>query len=332
MNQEIIIDGVPVQIPAGNYKTEYLPDGTVQIVVYSNNAVDTGTEGEFKWKGKYCRTIGVQNTTVPHLNSYDFADSGIQTDIVSESDDEMPAEVPVEDENVEELIKDEENQENVGRGKRKRGRPPTSFKPVKQRKSFSNASVIQNIQNEETEKKDQTVHKCGLCGITYKRRANWMNHLKTHANEKIYMCGYCGNLYQKTQFLNHLKTHQDEQDEEKLRPSMESNIRRPNKPNSTAILPQLLSTPLSHLPKRPHQPPQQTIHETESADGEKQFTVKSHQVMLPNQQVATLIDLGNLIDVAVNSDGTEIDDHQLKADTSSSTLDQTGLLNHDDPV
>jgi hypothetical protein len=86
---------------------------------------------------------------------------------------EMPAEVPVEDENVEELIKDEENQENVGRGKRKRGRPPTSFKPVKQRKSFSNASVIQNIQNEETEKKDQTVHKCGLCGITYKRRANW---------------------------------------------------------------------------------------------------------------------------------------------------------------
>jgi hypothetical protein len=65
----------------------------------------------------YCRTIGVQNTTVPHLNSYDFADSGIQTDIVSESDDEMPAEVPVEDENVEELIKDEENQENVGRGK-----------------------------------------------------------------------------------------------------------------------------------------------------------------------------------------------------------------------
>ena len=53
--------------------------------------------------------------------------------------------------------------------------------------------------------------------------------------------------------------------------------------------------------------------------------------MLPNQQVATLIDLGNLIDVAVNSDGTEIDDHQLKADTSSSTLDQTGLLNHDDP-
>jgi hypothetical protein len=64
---------------------------------------------------------------------------------------------------------------------------------------------------------------------------------------------------------------------------------------------------------------------TKAADGEKQFTVKSHQVMLPNQQVATLIDLGNLIDVAVNSDGTEIDDHQLKADTSSSTLDQTGV-------
>lgn len=338
MNQEIIIDGVPVQIPAGNYKTEYLPDGTVQIVVYSNNAVDTGTEGEFKWKGKYCRTIGVQNTTVPHLNSYDFADSGIQTDIVSESDDEMPAEVPVEDENVEELIKDEENQENHGRGKRKRGRPPTSFKPVKQRKSFSNASVIQNIQSEETEKKDQTVHKCGLCGITYKRRANWMNHLKTHANEKVYMCGYCGNLYQKAQFLNHLKTHQDEQDEEKLKPGMESNIRRADKPHSTPILPQTQPTPqqstlsrLLKLPTIPHQPPQQTIHETESADGEKQFTVKSHQLTLPNQQVATLIDLGNLIDVAVNSDGTEMEDNQLKANTSNSTLDQTGLLNNDDP-
>lgn len=61
MNQEIIIDGVPVKIPAGNYRTEYLSDGTVQIVVYS--AVDTGSEGEFKWKGKFCRTIGIHTHT-----------------------------------------------------------------------------------------------------------------------------------------------------------------------------------------------------------------------------------------------------------------------------
>lgn len=318
MNQEIIIDGVPVQIPAGNYKTEYLPDGTVQIVVYSNNAVDTGAEGEFKWKGKFCRTIGIQNTTVPHLNSYDFADSGIQTDAVSESEDETPEDVHIEDQQVEELIRDEENQENLGRGKRKRGRPPTTFKPVKPRKSFSNASVIQNIQDDEFEKKDLTIHKCGLCGIAYKRRANWMNHLKTHSKEKIYMCGYCGNLFQKANFLQHLKTHQDEQDEDKLRPSVETNTRRPAfaPPIQSATQPQPQSI----------QPPQQTIEEVETANGEKQFMVKSHQVTLPNQQVATLIDLGNLIDVT--GDGTVIEDPQPSSSTM--TANETGLTNNDD--
>ena len=313
MNQEILIDGVPVQIPAGNYKTEYLPDGTVQIVVYSAS-VDTGNEGEFKWKGKYCRTIGIQNTTVPHLNSYDFSDSGVQTDVLSESDEESsaPENMELKDEKIEELIQDEENQENnFGRGKRKRGRPPTSFQPIKNRQSFSNARVIQNIQDTEQESRDSTVHKCGLCGITYKRRANWQNHLKTHAKEKIYMCGFCGNLYQKANFLQHLKTHDDEQDEEKLRPAVETTPRRPAPP-----------------PLPPSQPPQQTIHETESSDGEKQFMVRSHQVTLPNQQVATLIDLGNLMDVASNDDTIE-QAEQPKTSIESSSVEDTGLLNSD---
>ncbi|CAC5412348.1 KRAB [Mytilus coruscus] len=331
MNQEILIDGVPVQIPAGNYKTEYLPDGTVQIVVYSNSSVDTGAEGEFKWKGRYCRTIGIQNTTVPHHNSYDFADSGVQTDFPVEDDEETTVTqdtiLEVEDEQVEELIRDEENQENLGRGKRKRGRPPTTFKPVKPRKSFSNASVIQNIQDDEAEKSDQTVHKCGLCGITYKRRANWQNHLKTHAKEKIYMCGYCGNLFQKANFLQHLKTHKDEQDEDKLRPMIETNPCRPDRPSPPPPPPPPPRTPAQQQ-THSTQPPQQTIQETESSDGEKQFMVKSHQVTLPNQQVATLIDLGNLIDVSVNDDGT-IDAVEHPKTTNVDPMDESGLMNND---
>ncbi|XP_063438995.1 zinc finger protein 260-like [Mytilus trossulus] len=332
MNQEILIDGVPVQIPAGNYKTEYLPDGTVQIVVYSNTTVDTGAEGEFKWKGHYCRTIGIQNTTVPHHNSYDFADSGVQTDFPVEEDEETTVtedtNLEVEDEQVEEMIRDEENQENFGRGKRKRGRPPTTFKPVKPRKSFSNASVIQNIQDDESEKSDKTVHKCGLCGITYKRRANWQNHLKTHAKEKIYMCGYCGNLFQKANFLQHLKTHKDEQDEANLRPIIETNPRRPDRPSPPPPPPPRTPTQQTQQPTHTAQPPQQTIQETESSDGEKQFMVKSHQVTLPNQQVATLIDLGNLMDVSVNEDGT-IDGVETPKTITADPLDESGIMNND---
>ncbi|CAG2232761.1 KRAB [Mytilus edulis] len=326
------VNRVEFQIPAGNYKTEYLPDGTVQIVVYSNTTVDTGAEGEFKWKGHFCRTIGIQNTTVPHHNSYDFADSGVQTDFPVEDEEETKVtedtNLEVEDEQVEEMIRDEENQENFGKGKRKRGRPPTTLKPVKPRKSFSNASVIQNIQDDETEKSDQTVHKCGLCGITYKRRANWQNHLKTHAKEKIYMCGYCGNLFQKVNFLQHLKTHKDEQDEANLRPIVETNPRRPDRPSPPPPPPPRTPTQQTQQPTHTAQPPQQTIQETESSDGEKQFMVKSHQVTLPNQQVATLIDLGNLMDVSVNEDGT-IDGVETPKTITADPLDESGIMNND---
>lgn len=40
-SQEIIIDGTPLQIPAGNYRTEYLEDGTVQVIVYQEPVQQT---------------------------------------------------------------------------------------------------------------------------------------------------------------------------------------------------------------------------------------------------------------------------------------------------
>lgn len=255
------------------------------------------------------------------------------------------------DEKIEELIQDEENQENLGRGKRKRGRPISS-KPMKQRMTFSNASVIQNIQDDESEQKDSTVHKCGLCGITYKRRANWQNHLKTHAKEKIYMCGYCGNLFQKANFLQHLKTHDNEQDEEKLRPGVETNIRQPARqtPSQTPASQQLAQSQPSQLPEsempkaveeiaaelqpsipEQSQPPQQTIEETETADGEKQFTVKTQQVTLANQQVATLIDLGNLGDVSIDADGNINYVDKTKDLNQTSMQSEETLVINDDP-
>ena len=35
-HQEIYIDGMPLEIPAGNYRTEVMPDGTVQVIVYQD--------------------------------------------------------------------------------------------------------------------------------------------------------------------------------------------------------------------------------------------------------------------------------------------------------
>lgn len=44
-SQEIIIDGTPLQIPAGNYRTEVLEDGTVQVIVYQEPVNQTLSKG-----------------------------------------------------------------------------------------------------------------------------------------------------------------------------------------------------------------------------------------------------------------------------------------------
>lgn len=53
-SQEIIIDGTPLQIPAGNYRTEYLEDGTVQVIVYQEPGQQT--------LGKLIKVISTQNS------------------------------------------------------------------------------------------------------------------------------------------------------------------------------------------------------------------------------------------------------------------------------
>lgn len=53
-SQEIIIDGTPLQIPVGNYRTEYLEDGTVQVIVYQEPGQQT--------LGKLIKVISTQNS------------------------------------------------------------------------------------------------------------------------------------------------------------------------------------------------------------------------------------------------------------------------------
>ncbi|XP_062567291.1 zinc finger protein 260-like [Saccostrea cucullata] len=304
-SQEIVIDGTPLQIPAGNYRTEVLEDGTVQVIVYQEpgnqtlnntvtqpaaqpNPVILPMESEFK--GRRSHDIGIQNTTVPHFNTYSFTEQGTQTIPTPDIDLEQELIQPeLEDEDVEEEIL------TPLPGKRKRGRPPK-------------AQVIHNltVPNESNKfnkgTKVMSYHKCTICGKCYKNKANWTAHLKLHDKEEVFMCGFCGQIFQKTAFPQHLKTHKKEKESSNNENTAQSSVEA----NTASSSRNLTNTPLYHEPKQaspskqtgvmkpaPNIPAKLDI-KTGNLDRQKDVILQSHQVTLPNQQVATVIDLGSL--------------------------------------
>ncbi|XP_060073288.1 zinc finger protein ZFP2-like [Ylistrum balloti] len=308
-NQEIIIDGVPLQIPAGKYKTEVLEDGTVQVIVYQESKEEQNPVGptfsesaiqtDIDIRSRRAHSIGIQNTTVPQFNSYSFAERGIQTDptpdesIVIEPNFSMPADltIPEDNEEADETLIEEENNvvETPGK-KRKRGRPT------------KNPQVIQNVQTDDENNtvkglragKEVTFHKCGICGKIYKNKTNWMNHLKIHAKEQVFMCGYCGQLFQRFSFVAHVKSHQGEEEAKAEAANAQKKDAETGTVAAASAETQTVATNLNE---------NQEFDVTDES-GEKRYMVRSHQVTLPNQQVATVIDLGNLIDVAMNAEVT----------------------------
>ncbi|XP_048752288.1 zinc finger protein 260-like isoform X1 [Ostrea edulis] len=299
-SQEIIIDGTPLQIPAGNYRTEVLEDGTVQVIVYQepvnqtlNDSVTQPSQTspvlfplETEVKGRRSHDVGIQNTTVPHFNTYSFAEQGTQTFSLPDPPQEI-LQPELEDEIIEEELL------SPLPAKRKRGRPPK-------------AQVIHNLtvtgDGSKVNKGTRLLpyHKCTICGKCYKNKANWTAHLKLHNKEEVFMCGFCGQIFQKTAFPQHLKTHRKENvSNENTAPS---NMDTTNA-NSTGSL----SNHSVHDEVKQSTPTKQTgvlkpastistklDIRTGDLDQQKEVVVQSHQVTLPNQQVATVIDLGSL--------------------------------------
>ncbi|XP_033753926.1 zinc finger protein 2 homolog [Pecten maximus] len=334
-NQEIIIDGMPLQIPAGNYKTEVLEDGTVQVIVYQDSKEDqepaaprfaeSAIQTDIDIKNRRAHSIGIQNTTVPQFNSYSFAEHGIQTDptpdesIVIEPDYSMPADLPIPEDNEEmdDSLVEDNNEETPGK-KRKRGRPT------------KNPRVIQNIHTDDENNtvkglragKEVTFHKCGICGKIYKNKTNWMNHLKVHSKEQVFMCGYCGQLFQRHSFVAHVKSHQSEEEAKEEAANAQKKNADAEVANTAAASAET-QTAATNMNENQE-------FDVMDENGEKRYMVRSHQVTLPNQQVATVIDLGNLIDVAMNAEvtsdaadsGAKSADHDLKATTSQAEREE----------
>lgn len=69
----------------------------------------------------------------------------------------------------------------------------------------SESTIILNAGSES----EMILHKCTICGKVYKNKQNWQGHIKIHAQEKVYMCGYCGKIYPRGSLSTHLRTHSE---------------------------------------------------------------------------------------------------------------------------
>ncbi|KAJ8302640.1 hypothetical protein KUTeg_019036 [Tegillarca granosa] len=303
--QEIIIDGMPLHIPSGNIKTEVLEDGTVQVVVYQEAAVannqftESSIQTDVDYGNKRVHHIGIQNTTVPQFNSYSFSEVEVQTDPVPETTPEKIRVLSAGDSaRIQEL-------KNV-----------KGLKIVQ----IKGAKVIQNIMSDNVNPalkgfragKEVTFHKCGICGKVYKNKTNWQNHLKLHAKEKVYMCGFCGQIFPKSSFAAHIKYHEEEAEEKKS----STNKKVDNEKQD------LLET-------------QDQGAQTENEKGQI-MKQRYHQVTLPNQQVATVIDLGNWIDnVAMNAEvssgKTSVDGMAISTTSSMENISGNLQIQNENP-
>lgn len=174
---------------------------------------------------------------------------------------------------------------------------------------------------------ERDYHKCYICGKVYKNKTNWQNHLKVHAGEQVFLCGYCGKLFQKSALASHVKSHTLDKSSEPANTaianqveshhlqsgasqvqSTEIHIQTDSGTSPQEIVIQGLyggdNEQISNLtqvypPEVDHQQQQHSVQVVDQGD--------QHQVLYPSQidlerlQDATVIDLG-IIDVAMQAE------------------------------
>lgn len=195
-NQEIIIDGMTIE-NLQNVRSEILPDGTVQLYVVDNEEEeqqivqeDVAKEVEKHIikevqqpalmsvvKETRFRDVATQITCYPKFSRQGLFDVSTQ---VTKNDIKGGTAVNRQLPNGTTII-----QNNI--------------------KTQNQSTVILNAGGSS----QMVFYKCNICGKLYKNKPNWQNHIKSHAKEKIYMCGHCGKIFQKVSLAAHLRTHSE---------------------------------------------------------------------------------------------------------------------------
>lgn len=195
-NQEIIIDGMSIE-NLKNVRSEILPDGTVQLYVVDEEGQEEQTiqeeenieteKGVVKdiqqpavmsiVKETRFRDVATQITCYPKFSRQGLFDVATQ---VTKNDIKGGTAVNRQLPNGTTII-----QNNI--------------------KTQNQSTVILNAGGNS----QMVFYKCNICGKLYKNKPNWQNHIKSHAKEKIYMCGHCGKIFQKVSLAAHLRTHSE---------------------------------------------------------------------------------------------------------------------------
>ena len=193
-NQEITIENVQ---EISNYKTEVLEDGSVQIYMLEDknkqqkgldktlmniisptkkDAPGPPTSSLMTIQAKKFRDVATQITVFPKYSRQGLYDVSTQ---VSSKD--------------------------ILRDPKLRSLPNGTTVIQNSIVNQSESTIILNAGNEN----EMILHKCTICGKVYKNKLNWQGHIKIHAQEKVYMCGYCGKIYPRGSLSTHLRTHSE---------------------------------------------------------------------------------------------------------------------------
>ncbi|CAC5412349.1 KRAB [Mytilus coruscus] len=196
-NQEIIIEGMPIQYQnLQNVRSEVLPDGTVQLYVVDNEEGTTLKEEEQTTESeKFVVTEEEQPAVVSVVKETRYRDVATQITCYPKFSRQGLYDVATQ-----------VTKRDILGG------------TVKNRQLPNGTTIIQNnikTQNQSTvilnagASSQMVFYKCNICGKLYKNKPNWQNHIKSHATEKVYMCGHCGKIFQKASLASHLRTHSE---------------------------------------------------------------------------------------------------------------------------
>lgn len=192
--QEITIENVQ---ELSNYKTQVMEDGTVQIYMLEDkNKQQRGlnktlmniispTKGDapglpasslMTIQAKKYRDVATQITVFPKFSRHGLFD--VSTQVTSKE---------------------------IQRDPKLRSLPNGTTVIQNSIVNQSESTIILNAGSEN----EMILHKCTICGKVYKNKQNWQGHIKIHAQEKVYMCGYCGKIYPRGSLSTHLRTHSE---------------------------------------------------------------------------------------------------------------------------
>ncbi|XP_061162463.1 zinc finger protein 836-like isoform X1 [Saccostrea echinata] len=193
-NEEVTVENVQEM---ANYKSEVLEDGTVQIYMLEDkntekkgmnktlmniisptkqDAPSPPTSSLMTIQAKKYRDVATQITVFPKFSRQGLYDVSTQV-------------------TAKEILRDP----------KLRSLPNGTTVIQNSIVSQSESTIILNSGSEN----EMILHKCTICGKVYKNKLNWQGHIKIHAQEKVYMCGYCGKIYPRSSLSTHLRTHSE---------------------------------------------------------------------------------------------------------------------------